>query len=96
MPEIHLLTDTLPVKSVPHNRWWARPAFGMILFGFLFPFNATYGWWFEGNETPTVKYLSWQLLVGVATGVLWGFGGNWVASWGKKNLDLNGLPKPPP
>ena len=96
MSEPDLPTDTSPVIPVPRNRWWIRPAFGLILFGFLFPFNAMYGWWFEGSEAPTVKYLFGRLLVGIAWGIVWGFGGNWVASWGKKNLDLNGLPKPPP
>lgn len=87
--------DTSPVNPVPRNRWWVRPAFGMLLFGFLFPFNAMYGWWFEGSEAPMASYVFGKLLNGVVAGLFWGFGMNWAASWGKKNHDPNGLLKPP-
>lgn len=95
MSKTDLPTDTSPVTPIPRNRWWVRPAFGMLMFGFLLLHDAMYGWWFEGSEIPTVSYLFGRLLNGFLMGLFWGLGMNWAASWGKKNRDPNGLPNPP-
>ena len=63
--------------------WWVRPAFGAVAAGMGAPLARVIDWVTHESQAPTAGGLAGRVVAGVALGLLWGFGGNWVASWGQ-------------
>lgn len=63
--------------------WWVRPAFGAISLGLGAFLSRVFNWLLHDGEAPTAGELAELILFGVICGLLWGFGANWVASWGR-------------